>query len=214
MNDKLIQKKSVSLREYETSSDPEEVNEYKNFTKNMNDVLGQLKDINLMYFDTNAFVRYLVRMTRGITFFYNKIVDKQSPGNPSKSFYTVQGKRPLEGQIASFDLGFGYPKELYDYHWCYILKDFGSKFVIIPATSVKDNSKANPNFEIDAYIKDFNKNDCISRLHVDDIRTVDIQRLDSRQDYYDLVNNKEYIKSEVSRILLNSSLKIICSKKC
>ena len=38
--------------------------------------------------------------------------------------------------MAYFNIGRGFPKELMDGHWCYILKDLGYKALVIPSTSI------------------------------------------------------------------------------
>ena len=37
-------------------------------------------------------------------------------------------------------IGRGYSKELFDPHWCYVLKHCGTKLIVIPVTSIKPDS--------------------------------------------------------------------------
>ena len=71
------------------------------------------------------------RWISDLAHFYNKLVPDGV--NPSKVYYKISpSKRPKEGQIAYVNLRSGYPKEARDVHWCYILKGYGSKYIIIP----------------------------------------------------------------------------------
>ena len=75
----------------------------------------------------------------------------------------------------------GYPKETFDDHWCYILKDYGTKYLIIPTTSIKvDSGECNPLYEMDIIDKTPVGR---SRLHFTKISRPDI---DTREIvYYD-----------------------------
>lgn len=176
------------------------------FLKDIVNIFIGFKKMNLYYIDVFKFVRAIKRQIIGWNFFLGIV---KQVGDYNNAYCNVlDSKRPNEGQVAFFDLGYGFPKELYDKHWCFVLKDFGSTFVILPLTSVKDKSKPNPRFEIDIEIKNFELNNKISRLHVNEIRTLDVQRLDTRNvsKPYDVITNKEYIVSEVNRILLTEKL--------
>lgn len=173
----------------------------KTFNDHLDKIILNLKDIDLDLYDVNAFLASVSRKANGLQFFHKRcLIAKKKP----HEFVYHPDKLVKENQVAYVDLGRGFPKETYDLHLCYFLKNFGVKAIVIPTTSVKDNSKPNPNFEIDILIKNFEKNDCLSRLHVDDIRTIDIQRVDTRKPFYDTVTNKEYIISEVNRIALGN----------
>jgi len=151
-------------------------------------------------YDRDGFANQLKYWLKELEFFYNRIVPNQT-ANPSTSFYQITPSlRPKEGQVAFFNLRRGYPKEIYDGHYCYILKDFGIKYMIIPTTSVKDNSTANPDFEYDIKIKNF-KNELISRLQVSDIRSIDIQRFNEKRPVYNVITDREIIVKEIQRIL-------------
>jgi len=167
-------------------------------TDDMNEATEVLKRIN--NFDKEEFANQLKYWLKELEFFYNRIVPNQT-GNPSTSFYQITPSlRPKEHQVAFFNLRRGYPKEIYDGHYCYIIKDFGLKYLIIPTTSVKDNSIANSNFEYDIQIKDF-KNNLISRLQISDIRTIDVQRFNEKRIIYEVITEKDIIVKEIQRIL-------------
>ena len=155
---------------------------------------------NIKNFDKEGFANQLKYWLKELEFFYNKVVPIQT-GNPSTSFYEITAfLRPKECQVAFFNLRRGYPKEIYDGHYCYILKDFGSKYLVIPTTSVKDKSQANPNFEFDIKMKDF-KNELVSRLQISDMKVIDVQRFNERRIVYDVITDKEIIIKEIQRIL-------------
>jgi hypothetical protein len=175
------------------------------FEGKANDLINKLKDIDLDLYDVNSFLSSMVRTATGLQFFHERCLIQNK--KPHEMVYHPK-EIAQENQVVFVDLGRGFPKETFDGHWCYILRNFGVKALVIPTTSVKDNSKPNPNFEIDILIKDFGKNDCLSRLHVDDLRAIDIQRIDDRKPFYNLVTNKEYIVSEINRIALGNIVQI------
>lgn len=165
--------------------------------KEMQDIACQLESIK--NYDTVGFVSQLKYLVGQIYFFYNHLVPKQG-NDESRTFYKVK-VRPKEGQIAYFNLTRGFPKELYDGHFCYILKDFKSKFIIIPTTSVKSNSaECNPNYELD--IEDHTKTSK-SRLHIDDIRVADIQRLNPTKGIFDVITDREIILAAIKNKLFD-----------
>lgn len=125
-------------------------------------------------YDGYKFAVELEKWVTELSYFYNVIV--KDGQNPSLIPYKIKpSKRPKEGQMAYINLRRGYPKETFDDHWCYILKDYGTKYIIIPSTSVKeDSSECDERFEIDI-------EDCTStgksRLQISDLRTVDVMRV-------------------------------------
>lgn len=158
--------------------------------------------INMKNYDTEDFVNQLYYWVRDLNFFYSTLVPKQN-NDKSKTFYQVApSKLPKEGQVAYFNLRKGYPKELYDGHFCYILKSFKYKFLVIPGTSVKeDSAPIDENFEVDIYLKDFTNN-LVTRLQVTDIRVVDLQRLNTKRNIYDIDESKITI-SEINKKVKN-----------
>ena len=154
---------------------------------------------NIKGYDVDGFAKDLKKWVVSLEFFYNKIVPKT--GNPDTSFFKIKSSsRPKEGQVAYFNLCRGYPKELCGDHQCYIVKDYGYKFLIVPTTSVKDGSKPNPDYEIDIKIKDF-LNGKLTRLQVSDMRTIDAQRIDDRKAAFDVETDRAHILSEIKRII-------------
>ncbi|MGB4438670.1 MAG: hypothetical protein WBJ13_05455 [Sedimentibacter sp.] len=137
-----------------------------------------------------------------LSYFHNTVV--KDGQNPSDVIYNLpKSKRPKEGQIAYINLRRGYPKETYDDHWCYILKDFGTKYIVIPSTSIKEHSnKCNDLYEMD--IKDCTPNG-ISRLQFTDVRSIDAMRicLSLNPNYYDVITSKNDILKKFYEIVLD-----------
>ena len=170
-----------------------------NIDEKMLNVTNTLKNINT--YDVNGFIAQLEYLVGQLEYFYGILVEKQG-NDPIKTYYKPK-KRPIEGQIAYFNLTRGFPKETYDGHWCYILKDYGYKLVVIPATSVKPcSSKLNSDFEFDIEIDNFGNNS-ITRLQITDIRCIDIQRLYVKKPYYNVKTDKLLITSKIKEILFS-----------
>ncbi|MDK2809973.1 MAG: hypothetical protein PWR27_682 [Petroclostridium sp.] len=170
--------------------------------KKMGEIISILKGIS--NYDVDGFVNQLYYWVKELEFFYNNVVPKQG-GDPARAFYKVKpSQRPKEGQVAYFNLRRGYPKETYDGHYCYILKDYGFKYLVIPTTSVKeDSSSMDERFEIDIKLKGF-ENDRYTRLHIDDMRVVDIQRLNEKKKIYELqedINKVSEVNEKIKKLL-------------
>ena len=87
-----------------------------------------------------------------------------------------------------------------DGHWCYVLKDLGYKMLIIPCTSIK-GSQVNPEFEMDIDVVMGGKK-TQSRLQLSEIRCVDMQRLDLRKPFCDVLTSHDKIIKYVKEHLL------------
>jgi len=157
---------------------------------------------NMKNCDVYKFVDELHKWIIEISYFYNKIVKEGQ--NPSDIPYKIKpSKRPSEGQIAYFNLRRGYPKETYDDHWCYILKDFGTKYLIIPTTSIKaDSAECDERYEMD--IDDYTTNGK-SRLQITDIRTVDVMRVcqSIETNFYDVKTSRKTIIGNIQRVIFS-----------
>lgn len=142
-------------------------------------------------YDAEKYSRSLLHQTSQLSYFYCSLV---KDGSPSDTYYHVH-KRPKEHQMAYFNIGRGFPKELMDGHWCYIVKDLGYKMLIIPCTSIKkESSPLNPHFEKDLTVIDDHGLITHSRMQLTDLRTVDIQRLDCRKPFYTVCDDREEIR--------------------
>lgn len=153
----------------------------------------------IRHLDLTSFSYNFERMVNNIYFFNNSLcANCQNKSDVSNVQYKLPLKeRPKEGQVAFFYIENSYPKEIFNSHWCLILKDFGSLMLVVPMTSVKsDSSEIYESTEIDVKIKDF-ENDGISRLHVDQIFSADIMRIDKSKPIYDLDNDFEVVKNKI-----------------
>lgn len=157
------------------------------------------KLLKIKHFDLTSFSYNFERMVNNIYFFNNSLcANCQNESDVSNVQYKLSVKeRPKEGQVAFFYIENSYPKEIFNSHWCLVLKDFGSLMLVVPMTSVKsDSSEVYEPTEIDVKIKDF-ENDGISRLHVDQIFSADIMRIDKSKPIYDLDDDFEVIKNKI-----------------
>lgn len=158
------------------------------------------KLLKIKHFDLTSFSYNFERMINNIYFFNNSLcANCQNESDVSNVQYKLSVKeRPKEGQVAFFYIENSYPKEIFNSHWCLVLKDFGSLMLVVPMTSVKsDSSEIYEPTEIDVKIKDF-ENDGISRLHVDQIFSADIMRIDKSKSIYDLEDEFEIVKNKIS----------------
>lgn len=144
-------------------------------------------------YDVEKYSRSLLHQTNRLEYFFCHIVNDVGR-NADNTYYRI-AVRPKEHQLAYFNIGRGFPKELMDGHWCYILKDMGCKMLVIPCTSIK-GTLCNLEFEMDIKIKMNNKLS-MSRLQLSDLRTIDIQRLDLRKDFCKVITSKKRIKNFV-----------------
>jgi len=142
-------------------------------------------------YDVTKYSCSLLHLTNQLEYFYCNLVPKGT-GDCNNTYYKLNN-RPKEHQLAYFNIGRGFPKELMDGHWCYILRDLGYKMLVVPCTSIKANSKpCNPNFEMD--IEMINENSkCKSRIQLSDIRSIDIQRLDVRKKFCEVITDRNKI---------------------
>lgn len=134
-----------------------------------------------------------------INYFFGRLVPQQKSKNPSLTFFNPK-PCPAVNQMAYFSLGYGYPKEMFGGHFCYILKDLKTKFLVIPSTSVKNDSSEKGDYEIEIIIKNF-ENNMRTRLQLSDMRTVDKLRFNGKEKIYDVETDTNIIKKEMNKIL-------------
>jgi len=159
---------------------------------NMQKITSKLKSIKK--YDIEGFVYDLSGMVHQLWFFHNKLIPEEDE-NGDDTFYTPT-PAPKINQLAYFNLGHGYPKELYGGHWCYIINEFKTKYLIIPTTSLKDGKLIKEsNFPIE--IKDF-ENDSVTVARVEEIRTIDKMRIFRGKPFYDILTSKEEIISKIN----------------
>lgn len=142
-------------------------------------------------YDVEKYCCSLKHLTSQLEYFYCQLVPNGT-GKSCSTYYELQ-HRPQVHELAYFNIGRGFPKELMDGHWCYILKDLGYKMLVIPCTSIKKNSKAcHPEYEMDIKIVMEGKL-TKSRIQLTDIRSIDLQRLDLRKSFCKVLTNRETI---------------------
>ena len=166
--------------------------------------LEEIKELvlNLNIDDKEDFVRELYKWLFQLTYFYNTLVPKYNSISETQ-YYIKSELRPKAGQVAYFSLRRGYPKETYDDHWCYIVAVIGNKYLVVPTTSVKpDSNGINPMYELDIKIKDF-ENNCISRMQISDIRSIDAMRLvtSKKPCKYDVETDRKIILDKIREVI-------------
>lgn len=150
-------------------------------------------------YDVEGFINHLDFQINQLSFFYDKLVPKQSK-DPGKTFYELK-PRPKEHQLIYVNLTREFPKELYDPHYCYVLKDCGCKFIVVPTTSIKENSpKCNEKYELDIEI--VGGNPC--RLNIDDIRVIDFMRIVAYKGYSDVATERKMILNFVNEFFVDT----------
>jgi hypothetical protein len=128
-------------------------------------------------------------------FFYKTLVGKEPNHDANKTYYSLKTE-PKEHQLIYTQIGRGYSKELFDPHWCYVLKHCGTKFIVIPVTSIKSDSST----PVVPYEYDIEEDgDVKGRMHLDDIRCVDKMRVIENKGYISVVTRREDIEDAVKK---------------
>lgn len=169
--------------------------------ENICSVVQSLKHLeNSGLYDVEKYTRSLAHQTGQLEYFYCHLAN-HSP--VSHTFYHVP-RKPHVHQLAYFNIGRGFPKELMDGHWCYILKDMGYKMIVVPCTSIKkDSAPLNPAFEKEIMMWGYHtKMSC--RMQLSDLRAVDLQRLDTRKPFFDVLTDQEDINTFISSHLFDT----------
>lgn len=149
-------------------------------------------------YDVEKYLQSLLHEVGELEYFYCDLV-KDGDG---QTYYYPIFKKPKEHTLVYINIGRGFPKELHDGHFSYVLKDMGHKAVIIPCTSIKEDSqKMNPKFELDIdIIKDHIQTK--ARMQLSDIRSVDLQRIDTRKEVIEVLTDKNIIQEFIQKNLL------------
>lgn len=160
------------------------------------------KIMKLKNFDTISFYYNFKRLVYNLDKFHNNIgSNAKNKHELSEIKYDIKGKTPKEGQVAYFFIENSYPKEIFNSHWCLVLKDLGNILVVIPLTSIKPNSKkVDPNRETIIKIKNFEEKGC-SKLKINQIFSADLMRFDGSRKIYDLQTDFKYVKDKIKNIL-------------
>lgn len=135
------------------------------------EILSSLKN-----YDCSKLLCALQHQLSQLVYFYRDIAMEL----PSENTYYKMKNQPKEHDLVYVNLDRGFPKEMMDGHWCYVLKNFGYKLLVIPTTSIKKDSTYNEKFDYDIISK-FSDNTVKSRLSISDMRCIDVQRIDKRK---------------------------------
>ncbi len=153
-------------------------------------------------YDKHGFLYDLKLQIEQLDRFFTKYVENNKDKNPNDTYYKLKTE-PNIHQMAYFNLGHGFPKELFGGHWCYILKKFKTKYLIIPSTSDDNtNIDVEEDSEFSIEVKDF-INGRLTKLQVRNARCVDLQRLYQAKGYYDVVTSRQDIELSVAKILFS-----------
>ncbi len=153
---------------------------------------------NLDGYNSELYLIDLEQTVKRLEFFYNYLVPQQN-GDPLKTNYKLNVK---EHQLILVRLGIGYPKELYDNHYCYVYKIFSNKMLVIPTTSIKDASTPSK-YQFDIDILDF-INEKKTRMQFNEMRVVDKMRAFDSKKYntiYDVKTSREEICQKLFGVL-------------
>jgi len=135
-----------------------------------------------------------------LDFFYNNLVPKQG-GDASKTFYRL--RNPInEHQLVYINLNRGYPKETFDGHYCYVVKNFNDSLIVIPVTSVKPKTYLNEEYEME--IESTDGTSCI--LQIANIRSVDVMRVVQEKTYKELKTDKNTIMEKIISVIFKKVL--------
>lgn len=158
--------------------------------ENLVDIIKSIEKLRCSTYDIDKFILSLKHQLSQLEYFYCELAHER---DISKTFYKPK-LEVSEHKLAYFNIGRGFPKELMDGHWCYIVKMYGYKALVIPCTSIKEKSrKPNRKYEMDIDIE-MNGNFTKSRLQITDMRTVDLQRLDVRKNPCIVLTQKKEIE--------------------
>lgn len=168
--------------------------------KELSNITDQL--LKIKHFDIESFVYNYKRMVNSIYHFHNTIgKHAKTPSQLSKIKYNLKGmKKPIEGDVCYFYIENSYPKEIFNSHWCLILKDFGNTMLVVPMVSIKaESAPLDRSCEIIVKIKDFEENGC-SKLKIHQMFSADIMRINPAKSTYRLQTNFDYVKNKIREL--------------
>ena len=171
------------------------------YIKELDSIRDQLLTIN--NFCIEDFIWNYKRMISSIYHFHNVIGKNASDATTlSKIKYNLKSMpRPKEGQVVYLYIENSYPKEIFNSHWCLILKDFGNTFLVVPMVSIKKNSAPlDKSTELIVKIKDFEEFGC-SKLKVHQMFCGDIMRINPKKKIYDLQTDFNYVKNKIKELI-------------
>jgi len=177
-----------------SSNHQTQLNVYKEFWN-----LAILADnlVSTNNYNVSMLIKAWDHQLKAAIFFYGTLVNKEPSRNANKVYYSLKTE-PQEHQLIYVQLGRGYSKELFDPHWCYVLKHCGSKLVVFPVTSIKECSGS----PIAPYEYDIIESDNITaRMHFDDIRCIDKMRIIEGKGYIDVLTKRIDIENAFNHFL-------------
>ena len=169
--------------------------------KRLHGIIGRI--VKLKNFDLESFYYNFNRLIYSLERYHNSIGKNAGTIKELSAIQIDIPKRnmPKEGQVAYFYIETSYPKEIYNSHWCLVLKDLGSLLVVIPLTSIKqDSNPVDKQREMIVKIKDFEEEGC-SKLKINQIFSAGLLRLDQSKKIYDLQTDFSYVKQNIKNIL-------------
>lgn len=160
------------------------------------------KILSIKNFDIISFVYNYKRMINSIYHFHNTIGRNVNNNTElSKIKYNLKGmEHPSEGDVCYFYIENSYPKEIYNSHWCLILKDFGNTMLIVPLVSIKkESAPVDKTCEMIIRVKDFEEEGC-SKLKVHQMFCADIMRINPNKKVYKLQTSYDYVKNKIKEL--------------
>lgn len=149
-------------------------------------------------YDVDMLLRSLSYQLKQLNYFYKDLIYKQGSNDANKTYYNLS-PNPNEHQLIYVNLCRGFPKELFDGHWCYLLKNCGTKFLVIPTTSIKETSSTD---EQDYYFDIEESDNGKSRLRFDEIRMIDKMRVVTKnKPYRDVITDRKLIEEKFMNFL-------------
>ena len=104
----------------------------------------------------------------------------------------------LKMKINAHDLiyvnfGKGFPKEIMDGHWCYVLRNYGDKLLVVPCTKAQSTINYNEKYKFKITVLDKDNQYLEFFLQLTDLRGIDIQRIYSKKGKKTVITEKEEI---------------------
>ncbi len=174
----------------------------KNVYKEFWELANQAQDLaETGNYDVDMLISAWKHQLTASNFFYGKLVKKEPSQDANKTYYSLKTE-PKEHQLVYTQIGRGYSKELFDPHWCYVLKHCGTKLIVIPITSIKPDSST----PVVPYEYDIEEDGGIkARMHLDDMRCIDKMRIIEKKGYISVLTNREDIENAIENFFGFSS---------
>lgn len=170
--------------------DKNQLNVYKEFWGLANQANDLAQTGN---YDVDMLISAWKHQLTASNFFYGTLVGKEPTHDANKTYFSLKTE-PKEHQLVYTQIGRGYSKELFDPHWCYILKHCGTKLIVIPVTSIKPDSST----PVVPYEYDIEESDGVkARMHLDDIRCIDKMRIMEKKGYIGVKTSRTEIEQAV-----------------